>query len=133
MSASGSPRFVRWERAAIAWTPEGYQLTVPVFVTDERAALLLSRVLRRALNETDAAWTIQAGYLHRDDRGTETEDGVLTLSTPRLFDLDPNSVRELVNRSVETAIREAEEQQQRDEARSRDFLAQLRSRNLPAT
>lgn len=122
---------IQWGRTTLAWSPDGYRLTLTVWLDARASALFEERVggtLERfgELADGPAPWEFEGGYIERSEHTTSAEPAVLTITAPRtLFAVDTAEFRSALSALAHQCRREADEQHQRDEAIANEWLSQL--------
>lgn len=123
---------IQWGAANVAWTVDGYELGVPVWL-DERASALFAQRVGPALEEVfdsddefEATWS--GGRIESSQRGTSAEPGVLMIVTGRtLFAVPPERLAEVLTPLALACRTEADEQHARDEELAKDWIERLRA------
>lgn len=125
---------IQWGRTELSWSPDGYRLTLTVWL-DERASALFERRVPDALRSLDAltddgnlAYEFQGGSRWRNERGAGAEPALLTVIAPRtLFAVEPERLRTVLGELAAECQREADEQHERDEEIAAEWLRKIRS------
>ena len=124
---------IQWGRTELGWTPDGYRLTLTIWLDGRASALFERRVADtlRALddfaNDGELAYEFQAGERWRDERGAGAEPALLTIVAPRtLFAIEPERLRAALSDLAAECQREADEQHERDEELAADWLQRVR-------
>lgn len=125
---------VQWGKTELAWAPDGYRLTLTVWI-DVRASMLFEQRLPEALQRFEEfadsgefRYEFAGGGRWQTERGADSEAAVLTIIAPRtIFAIDPEKLRIAFDDLASTCQAEADEQHERDEEIAEDWLAKVRA------
>ena len=123
---------IQWGRSELSWSPPAnYELTLTIWLA-ERASALFEQQLAASLASFDelsdagASYEFRGGTLTRDERGTNAEPAILTITADRtLFAVKPARLLEVLGGLAAECRREASEQQERDDEIAKDWLREL--------
>lgn len=124
---------IQWGRAQLSWAPDGYHLTIELWL-DERASALFDARVGEALAEfdelgADPVYRFEGGRRWHNASGAGAEQARLTVIAPRtLFAIEPGRLQDTLGRLATKCELEADEQHGRDQEIAEDWLARLRGR-----
>jgi hypothetical protein len=115
----------QWGASTIGWKPNGYALTVPMYL-NARATQLLEAALPDVIPASDFKYVMREALWTKLDSGTSVEPGELQIVSQSFFDVAPEELRQLIDQAANRARRKADQEQSHDDDLAASFLAGLR-------
>ncbi len=124
---------LRWDRSTIIWTPDGYELRVPVLLTERasgRFAASIEHALDRAFGdfEYEASWSpgTREDTSLGDGEVPNTDQGELRVASAHLFGVPPRRLYTELESVASQARDAASHEHEREESIAANWLGDLR-------
>ena len=117
------PHVLDWSTASVEWTPDGFELCVPLGpAATYRQATAMAEVMTSRFEYSFRGTQIAVVPVEPDDN----ERTLLLVTSPELLTLNPHGLRDLMNSVADTAANEVMAVETRDAAVAATWLAALR-------
>jgi hypothetical protein len=117
------PHVLDWSAASIEWTPDGFELCVPLGpAATYRQAIAMAEVMTARFEYSFRGTPIAVVPVEPDDN----ERTLLLITSPELLTVNPQGLRDQMNSIADTAANEVIAVETRDAAIAATWLAALR-------